>query len=278
MAGCTEQSRSVGEFDVPDEILFRLDCVVTSTIEPGAGATGPSQIAVAPTFTGTERRLALVIGNGEYQRTARLRNPVTDAADIAATLQSLNFRVKLVRNAKQRDMEDVIRGFGRDLRPGDVGLFYFAGHGIQLEGENYLLPVDASLDSAADVRHKTVPMNWVLDTLRETENGFNVIIFDACRNNPFPRGYRAAVRGLAAAPKVRGALIAYSTSPGDVAEDGQGRNSPYARALLQHIRAPGVAIEQMFKQVRIAVEQDTGGKQTPWELSSLTGDFYFARQ
>jgi uncharacterized caspase-like protein len=178
-------------------------------------------------------------------------------------------------NGKYQEMESAIRRFGRDLRPGDVGLLYFAGHGMQIAGENYLIPTDAVLEGPADVKYKTVAMHWVLDTVREAKNGFNVIIFDACRNNPFPYGQRAGLRGLAVAPKVRGALIAYSTSPDDVAEDGQGRNSPYAKALLQHMQAPGMAIEQMFKQVRIAVEQETNGKQTPWELSSLIGDFYF---
>jgi uncharacterized caspase-like protein len=150
-------------------------------------------------------------------------------------------------------MEDAMRRFGRELRSGDVGLLYFAGHGMQIDGENYLIPIDAVMENAADVKYKTVRMHWVLDTMREAQNGFNVIIFDACRNNPFSQGQRAGLRGLAMIPKVRGSLVAYSTSPEDVAEDGHGR-----------------------KQVRIAVEQETGGRQTPWELSSLVGDFYFA--
>jgi len=223
----------------------------------------------------TAARVALVIGNSEYQQGGRLLNPVNDATDIAAVLQTLGFQVTLKRNTKYREMEDTIRHFGRDLRSGDIGLLYFAGHGMQVEGENYLIPTDAVLENAADVKHKTVPMNWVLDTMREAKNGFNVIIFDACRNNPFPQGQRGGFRGLAVAPKVRGALVAYSTSPDDVAADGQGRNSPYAKALLQYMKVPALAIEQVFKQVRIAVEQATYGKQTPWELSSLVGDFYF---
>jgi uncharacterized caspase-like protein len=218
----------------------------------------------------------LVIGNGAYRQGGHLLNPVNDATDIAAVLRTLQFQVTLMRNATQRDMEDAMRRFGRELRSGDVGLLYFAGHGMQIDGENYLIPIDAVMENAADVKYKTVRMHWVLDTMREAQNGFNVIIFDACRNNPFSQGQRAGLRGLAMIPKVRGSLVAYSTSPEDVAEDGHGRNSPYAKALLQHMRVPGVAIEHMFKQVRIAVEQETGGRQTPWELSSLVGDFYFA--
>src|SRR5262249_24763314 len=167
----------------------------------------------------------------------------------AALLQTLRFQVMLVRNATHRDMEDAIRRFGRALHLGDVGLLYFAGHGMQIAGENYLIPTDALLESPVDVKYKTVAMNWVLDIMREAKNTFNVIVFDACRHNPFPYGQRAGLRGLAAAPKVRGALIAYSTSPDDVAEDGQGRNSPYAKALLQSMKTPGLAIEQMFNSI-----------------------------
>lgn len=238
----------------------------------------PSQLeAVKPIATGNERRIALVIGNGAYGKGMNLVNPINDAVDISQELQNLNFKVKLLKNASRRDMENAIREFGGELSSGDIGLLYYAGHGVQIEGENFLIPTDASMQSSADVKYQSVPMNWVLETMRETKNSMNVIVFDACRNNPFPQSQRGGARGLAVAPKVRGALVAYSTSPDDVASDGNGRNSPYASALLRYMKTPGQPIEQMFKQVRIAVETETRGRQTPWELSSLVGDFYFAR-
>ena len=223
----------------------------------------------------SQRRSALVIGNAAYVD-ARLRNPVNDATDVAATLRQLGFEVELLRDASRRRMQDAVRAFGRRLAQGGAGLFYYAGHGLQVAGQNYLVPIGADIKAEFDVEHEAVSAGWILGAMEYAGNGLNVVILDACRNNPYSRRFRGAP-GLAAlaSPSAKGALIAYATSPGSVAADGAGRNGLYTKHLLRYMQAPGLSVEEMFKKVRIAVAQESGGEQTPWELSSLTGDFSF---
>jgi hypothetical protein len=229
-------------------------------------------------YGATERRTALVIGNGAYD-TGRLRNPVNDATDVAATLKRLGFNVVLKTNAKQREMDEAVREFGRSLTRNDVGLFYFAGHGIQVSGSNYLIPVGASIEKEEDVRFEAIDVGRVMAEMDHANNGLNIVLLDACRNNPFARSFRSDSRGLAIIGQVpKGAFISYATAPGDVARDGDGRNSPYTGALLQQMQTPGLAIETVFKRVRQKLDSETGGKQVPWESSSLKGDFYFIPQ
>ncbi len=223
----------------------------------------------------SQRRSALVIGNAAYVD-ARLRNPVNDATDVAATLRQLGFEVELLRDASRRQMQDAVRAFGSRLAQGGAGLFYYAGHGLQVAGQNYLVPIGANIKAEFDVEHEAVSAGWILGAMEYAGNGLNVVILDACRNNPYSRRFRGAP-GLAAlaSPSAKGALIAYATSPGSVAADGAGRNGLYTKHLLRYLQAPGLSVEEMFKKVRIAVAQESGGEQTPWELSSLTGDFSF---
>jgi hypothetical protein len=222
-------------------------------------------------------RQALVIGNASYKQEP-LHNPLNDAEDMRTTLGRLGFRVDLLRDASHEQMEAGIKQFMRHLRKGGVGLLYYAGHGVQVEGQNYLIPVDAELETAEDVKHHAVPLGWVLERLEKTGNDLNIVILDACRNNPFVRSWRGAYqRGLAEAQAVRGTIIAYATAPGSVARDGEGRNGIYTKHLLAQMRTPGLAIEQVFKQVRIGVQQETNDQQIPWEASSLLGDFYFVQ-
>lgn len=220
------------------------------------------------------RRIALVIGNGAY-KSSPLANPVNDANDIADALIKLSFSVVLKINADQRAMEDSIRAFGKKLRYGGVGLFYFAGHGLQVEGRNYLIPVGSDIESEADIKYEAVDAGRVLAQMEEAENGLNIIILDACRDNPFARSFRSSDRGLAKMDAPTGSILAYSTAPGSVAADGVGRNGLYTSMLLEHMMTPGHTIERIFKNVRIAVMKDSGERQVPWESSSLTGDFYF---
>ena len=220
------------------------------------------------------RRIALVIGNAAYQE-GRLRNPVNDATDMAANLRQLGFHVTLLRDVQRPEMDGAIDTFSRQLRQGGVGLFYFAGHGVQVAGENYLIPLGARLVRAQDVRYQAVPVGQVLGALEDADNGLNIMILDACRNNPFARSWRSRTRGLVAVQAVEGSLIAYATAPGSVAADGDGRNGLYTQHLLHAMTIPGLSVEQMFKRVRVAVRKATAGKQTPWESSSLTGDFAF---
>ena len=223
-----------------------------------------------------ENRLALVIGNGAYTF-APLKNPPNDANDMAAVLKSLGFEVDLKVNANLRQMEEAVRRFGKKLRSGGQGLFYFSGHGMQVNGLNYLLPVDASIESESDVRYEAVDAGQVLGKMRDAGNPLNIVILDACRNNPFARSFRDPVKGLARMDAPKGSLIAFATGPGSVAKDGEGRNGTYTAALLKYIQTPGLTAERLFKQVRIEVNVQTGGKQIPLENTSLMGDFYFAK-
>ena len=227
------------------------------------------------TYARAERRTALVIGNSNYE-ISPLKNPVNDASDIALALQKSGFTVIMKKNADLQTMEEAIEEFGNRLKPGGVGLFYYAGHGLQVNGTNYLIPVGAKINKESDVRYKAVDVGRVLDEMGNANNGLNMVILDACRDNPFARGFRSATRGLAIInTSPTGTFIAYSTSPGQVAQDGDGRNSPFTAALLDSIKIPALPVEQVFKRVRQKLDASSGGRQVPWELSSIKGDFYF---
>ncbi len=220
-------------------------------------------------------RTALVLGNSDY-KTMPLTNPENDAEDIASKLESLGFEVMFEKNQNQIETKKLIRKFAQKLKQkGGVGLFFYAGHGLQIDGKNYLVPVDFSATAAYEVADAAIDANLITGAMEEAANPMNIILLDACRDNPFPRKTRSGSRGLARMDSASGTIIAYSTSPGDVAADGEGRNSPYTSHLLKHIDAPGLTIEQVFKRVRVGVEDSTAGKQLPWETSSLRGDFYF---
>ena len=228
---------------------------------------------------GQSRRIALVVGNGNYA-SAPLINPTNDADLISKTLTELGFEVRLQKDGDQKAMKRAIQEFGAALERGgadSVGLFYYAGHGVQLGGRNYLIPVGANIERDADVEIEAVSADWVLEQMRYARNRLNFVILDACRNNPFARGFRSAGNGLAKMDAPAGVLIAYSTAPGDVAADGSGGNSPYTEALSRAMRESGEPAELMFKQTRDTVRRVTAERQTPWESSSLTGqNFHFA--
>jgi uncharacterized caspase-like protein len=218
-----------------------------------------------------EQRTALIIGNSTY-RESPLRNPVNDARAMAKTLRDLGFTVLAHENANKRTMEAAIIEFGRRLGEGGVGFFYYAGHGLQVRGRNYLVPVDADIDSEAITRIAAVDVDLLLEQMAEAKNRVNIVILDACRNNPFERKLRGASRGLAAVDAARGTLVAYATAPGSVAADGDGSNGLYTEELLQALQVPGLKVEEVFKRVRVNVANRSKGAQTPWESSSLTGD------
>jgi len=220
------------------------------------------------------QRTALIIGNNAYQ-TVPLKNPVNDAEDMAATLRKMGFTVILKKNADHRTMEDTIRYFGKQLRKGGVGLFYFAGHGMQVDGRNYLIPIGAKIESESDVKYEAVDAGRVLGKMEDAENQINIVILDACRNNPFSRNFRTSERGLARMDAPKGSLIAYSTAPGEVAADGLERNGIFTKYLMKNMSVPNLPIELVLKQARIEVARATGGRQIPWESSSLMGNFYF---
>lgn len=225
----------------------------------------------------SSERQALVIGNNAYQ-TAPLKNPVNDAEDMSRVLSELGFQVILHKNVDRRVMEDAIRGFGRQLRNGGVGLFYFAGHGIQLEGQNYLIPINARIESESDVKYEAVDAGLVLGKMEDAKNQLNIIILDACRNNPYARRFRSENMGLARMDAPTGSLIVYATAPGEVAADGPERNGVFTRHLLKHMQTPNLPVEQVLKRVRIDVAAETKQRQIPWEASSLMGDFFFVAE
>lgn len=233
----------------------------------------------ASSAAAAEPRVALVIGNGQYDASiGQLANPTNDAAVMADKLGALGFRVIKLVNGDQKAMKRAISDFGEQLLqagPDAVGLFFYAGHGIQIGGDNYLIPVDADLTREADAEIEAVNAQWVLQQMQYAGNRVNIVILDACRNNPLSRGFRSSSRGLARMDAPTGTFIGYSTAPGEVAADGNGRNSPYVAALAAEIDQPGVPLEETFRNVRVRVMGATAERQVPWDSSSLTGAFYF---
>ena len=229
-----------------------------------------------PNTTQPQKKIALVIGNGNYMSSI-LANPENDAKAMKVALESLGFTVMKYENLKQNDMKRAIDEFGASLKNYDVGLFFYAGHGIQSKGNNYLIPVDAELKSEEDVELNCVEANRVLVKMEASSSKVNIVILDACRNNPFERSWTRASngKGLAFMDAPGGTLIAYSTSPGKTASDGNGNNSPYTSAILESIRIPDITIIEMFQNIRSIVSQKSGKQQIPWESTSLTGNFYF---
>jgi uncharacterized caspase-like protein len=234
-----------------------------------------------------ERRIALVIGNASYAIGA-LKNPVNDSRAMAAALKDLGFTIIARENASVGMMIDAIREFSLKAKDNQVRLFYYAGHGVQVKGKNYLIPVDANIQTEEDITLKSADVTELLERLGRLQTGLNMVILDACRNNPFAnpgligsdgrlvRFRGNAPAGLAQLEAPQGTLVAFATAPGGVAMDGNNfSNSLYTKHLLANIQAPGLPVEQLFKRVRIAVAQETKRLQVPWESSSLMGDFCF---
>ena len=220
----------------------------------------------------------MVVGNGNYANVTPLANPVSDARLMSDTLRKVGFEVVTITDASQDSMKRGIADFGRMLRaagPDTTALFYYAGHAVQSFGNNYLLPVDANISDQADLDLDGVEADWIIRQLYSARVRTNIVILDACRNNPFSNVAGLNEGGLAEMNAPTGSFIALATAPGQVALDGTGSNSPYTRALSDEILAPTQPIEQLFKSVRVRVLEETDNRQTPWESSSLTTDFNF---
>jgi len=220
-------------------------------------------------------RVALVIGNGAYQNAEPLRNPVNDARAMARALRDAGFEVIAHENLTRRGFVEALHEFSGKVPPGGVGLFYYAGHGIQVRGLNHLVPVDAALTTERDVKYETIDLNDVLGGLNEARARLSLVILDACRDNPFARRFRSTTRGLAQTDAPRGTMIAYATAPGETAADGDGNNGLYTAELLKAIAVPGLKLEEIFKRTIDGVARASGNKQTPWVSSSFRGDFVF---
>lgn len=256
-----------------------LQTVITHNIDqtaaPPASSVAPA-VAAAAAVSGP--RYALIIGNSQYGSSlGRLPNPVNDAQSVAAALRAVGFNVDLVVDADQKGMKRAISRFGERLSTarGATGLFYYAGHGIQSRGTNYLIPVSAPIEREADLDLEAVAADTVLAQMEDAGAATSIVILDACRNMPLARSFRSASRGLARMDAPNGSFVAYSTAPGAVAADGDGRNSPFAVALVKQLGQKGTPIEVIFRGVRREVVEATGGRQTPWDSSSLLDPFYF---
>ncbi|MBV8356522.1 MAG: caspase family protein [Deltaproteobacteria bacterium] len=236
---------------------------------------------VAPETTSIQRRVALVIGNSKYRNVTPLVNPSHDSHLVAKTLRSLGFT--LIGGREQNDLDKsgfdrAIENFGDQIRGADVALFYYAGHGVQVRGSNYLVPIDANPTRESDVDFQFVDSETVVHQMEDAKAQLNLIILDACRNNPFGgRGLRAVAAGLAEMRAPDGTLISYATQPGSVASDGDKGDSPFTLALVHEIQQPGDDIFRVFNQIGLVVERESGGAQQPWVAASpIKGDFYFA--
>jgi hypothetical protein len=267
--------------------MFRLKSVLMTAGLLGSlfgFACGPVSAQVAPVepaapaaLQGPEQRVALVIGNSNYQNAPQLANPDNDAQSMAQFLNSAGFEVISATDLTQNDMLRVVQDFSAKVSargPNTVAMVYYAGHGVQLAGENYLVPVDAKVTSQTELVNNSVRLVDVMSTLETIPSRMRIVILDACRNNPFPN-VNDASRGLAIVDAPNGSIVGYSTAPGAEALDGAGGHSPYTQAFLNVAREPNVPIEQLFKRVRLQVNQTTSGAQIPWESSSLTSDFTF---
>jgi uncharacterized caspase-like protein len=230
---------------------------------------------------GIERRVALIIGNATYKINP-LKNPVNDSNDMARSLRSVGFDVIEVNNATLVQMREATRRFADKLSNSDVGLVYYSGHGVEVRGKNYLIPVNADIKREYEVVDQAFDASQFLemmDNIRGPNNKrVNILIVDACRNNELERSWRSTTNGLARMDAPGGTFISFATAPGRVAADGVGRNSPYTKHLLQALKQPNMPIEQVFKVVRRNVMDETKGEQIPWENSSLVGDFFFTVQ
>jgi len=223
---------------------------------------------------GPEKRIALVIGNAKYS-SSPLRNPENDAIDMAKVLSNANFVVDAYTNLNQKEMKRAIRRFGEQLNSNCVALFYYAGHAAQVSGKNYLIPIDADIVKEEDVELESVDVARVLAEMEAARSRLNIVVLDACRDSPLPRTFRSTARGLAQMTAPVGTLIAYSTSPGSIASDGSGRNGLYTGKLLKYLGERGLRLEDVFKNVRTEVREESGGAQITWESNSIEGDFYF---
>src|SRR5919108_1079197 len=229
------------------------------------------------------KRVALVIGNSSYQNAPALPNPINDGRAVADVLRRLDFVVIDAMDQDKTGMQRLLRQFSAELQDADASLFFYAGHGLQVQGQNYLVPVDAALESEVDLPFEALSVDVVLDLMEQT-TPLRLVFLDACRDNPLARRLAISApsrslgigRGLARMNNRVGTLIAFATEPDKVALDGEGEHSPFTQALLEHIEAPGIEVRQMLSRVRATVINNTNGEQLPLDTSALVEDFYFA--
>lgn len=267
--------------------LAEGDNIITVEVKNAGGVTKETRTVACQPLANVpsvyERRIALVMGNAKYNdKDKQLKNPVNDATDMANKLEALGFTVIRSFDQTKMGMETAIQEFGSKANKYDVALFYYAGHGLSCAGDNYLVPVDANLPAESYVAYNCTNANLVLDVMDKAGCDMKIVILDACRNNPFARSWNrgASAAGLNIMAAPRGTLIAFATSPGDVAQDGQvmERNSPYTSALLQTLDTPNLSITDFFQEVLEKVARKTNERQSPWFSGSFRGKFYFNKK
>ena len=272
---------------MPRPIMSRLKCrrpvgFCLSAILLGLGAMLAAVALAEP--AAAQKRVALVIGNAAYTHAGRLANPANDAADMAAAMKSLGIEVIVGLDLDRRGFDAKLREFSRALAEADVGILFYAGHGLQVGLRNYLVPTDAQLQSERDLEFEAVALDFVMRQMEIGREGrTNIVFLDACRDNPLARNLARAMgtrsvgvgRGLAEVQAGVGTFIAYATKPGEVAQDGEGRNSPFTAALAKAVKAPGKGLTAVMVDVRKEVLATTRNRQVPWDHSALTGEFYF---
>ena len=283
------RSVPVQQANVPDPEIARLraeaeeakrkQAELENQLRLAQQTTQPTQPTQQATSQPTSKRIALVVGNANY-KVRPLKNSRNDADDISRSLRSSGFEVIDLRDATIQQMRSGVRQFGDKLLTHDVGLVYYSGHGVEVRGRNYFIPVNADIMREDEIADQGLDVSLILEKMNTAGKGVNILIVDACRDDPFGRSFRSSSRGLAQMDAPRGTIIAYATSPGKVASDGDARerNSPYTKHLLRGMQSPNKPIEQLFKEVRRAVQEETKNQQTPWENTSLSGDFYFKVQ
>jgi len=222
-----------------------------------------------------ERRVALIIGNGAYKH-APLINPANDAGDMADAFRDLGFEVIEKINANKREMVNTVNIFGQKLKRSDVGIFFYAGHAMQINGRNYLIPIKARVASESDVEFEAFDAARVLGKMHEAENRLNIIILDACRDNPFSRSFRTDKKGLAQMDAPIGSILVYATAPGSVAADGKGRNGVFTKHLLKNLKRPDLTVQEVFTEAGLGVLNETGRKQVPWVSTTPIPRYYLA--
>lgn len=251
--------------------------IFTTYFNPNTSNTAQT---APPQYSGTKtRRLALVIGNADYVDNNGLKNPVNDATDVAAALREIGFEVMTATNTNLRKMTETMDAFGSKLKNYDVGLFYYAGHGLQVRGENYLVPIDAKPQTEGEVAYDCFPVGKLLAKMEDASNRANIIVLDACRDNPLKRSWSRSTGGggLANMTAPSGTFIGFATAPGSTAADGTGRNGVFTSALLEHIRKANLSVDQLFNAVNGSVKKLTNNRQIPWKTSSFSEDLYLTR-
>ena len=259
------------------KIIGRLVISVALLMMVSSCSTEPksrSQVTPIPqnsSNTQQQKRIALVIGNANYQ-VGKLDTPLNDATDMTAALKELGFEVILLKDSSKREMNDALDQFSTRINQGYVGLFYYAGHGMQVEGENYLIPVNAQIKAETDVKYESVSLGTILGRMESAGNQINIVILDACRNNRFRKFSRSSSKGLTTpVESASGTLIVFATAPGKLASDGMGRNGLFTSYLLKYIKKPNLNVNSMLERVGTDVAKETKNRQVPWLSSSLTG-------